>query len=85
MDILKNKTVIGADGALTVSTGGLSLSQIIKVSRQGEQKDYAGFVSLSTLDGSDWTYISHTKRIAFGSNFPFVGDEAIHIIYKITL
>lgn len=85
MDVLKYKTVVGVDAALSVSTGGLSLVQIIKVSRQGEQKDYAGLVSLSTLDGSDWTYISASKRISFGSNFPFIGAESVHIIYKVTL
>lgn len=84
MDELFYKTVIGVDGATNVSTGGLSLAQIIKVSRQGEQKDYAGLVSISSLDGTDWTYISHTKRISFGTSFPFVGDEVIHIIYKVT-
>lgn len=85
MDILKNKTVVGTDGNTTVSTGGLSLVQIIKVSRQGEQKDYAGLVAASTLDGSDWIYISPTKRISFGTNFPFLGNEIIHIIYKETV
>ena len=84
MDILKYKTVTGTDGATSVSTGGLSLAQIIKVSRQGEQKDYAGLVSISTLDGTDWAYISHTKRISFGTSFPFSGAEIIHIIYKVT-
>lgn len=84
MDELFYKTVTGSDGATSVSTGGLSLAQIIKVSRRGEQKDYAGFVSVSTLDGTDWTYISPTKRISFGTSFPFIGDEVIHIIYKVT-
>ena len=84
MDILKEKTVTGTDGATSVSSG-LSLAQIIKVSRNGDQKDYAGFVSVSTLDGTDWTYISPTKRISFGTNFPFSGSEVIHIIYKETL
>lgn len=84
MDVLKYKTVTGADAATSVSTGGLSLAQIIKVSRQGEQKDYAGLVAVSTLDGSDWTYLPVPKRISFGTNFPFVGSEIIHIIYKVT-
>ncbi len=85
MDVLKYKTVIGADGATSVSTGGLSLAQIIKVSRQGEQKDNAGFVAISTLDGSNWAYISVSKRISFGTSFPFLGNESIHIIYKVTI
>lgn len=84
-DILKYKTVTAIDGATSVSTGGLSLAQIIKVSRQGEQKDYVGLVAISTLDGSDWTYISVPKRISFGTSFPFIGSEVIHIIYKVTL
>lgn len=85
MDVLKYKTVTGSDGNTSVSTGGLNLAQIIKVSRQGDQKDYAGLVAVSTLDGTDWTYISVGKRISFGTNFPFVGSEVVHIIYKVTL
>ena len=66
MDILKSKTVTGFNGNTTVSTGGLALVQIIKVSRQGEQKDYGGGVgSLSTLNGSQWAYIPFSKRISF--------------------
>jgi len=83
MDILKSKTVIGSEGASTVNSG-LNVSKIIKVSRQGEQKDYSPFVSVSSLDGTDWTFISPTKRIAFGPSFPFAtGGETIHIIYKL--
>lgn len=85
MDLLRYKILVGTDGATSVSTGGISLAQIIKVSRAGEQKDYAGFVAISTLDGSDWTYISASKRISFGTNFPFAGAEVIHLIYKVTL
>ncbi len=85
MDILKSKTVIGSSGNSTVSTGGLSLAQIIKVSRQGEQKDYSGgLVALSDLDGTEWAYLSFVRRISFGTNFPFMGPEVIHIIYKVT-
>lgn len=83
-DTLLYKTVTGTDGNTTVGTG-LNLNKIIKVSRQGEQKDYAGFVALSTLDGSDWTYLSVGRRISFGTSFPFVGSETIHIIYKETI
>jgi hypothetical protein len=83
MAILFYKTVTGAAGSSTVNSG-LNVDKIIKVSRQGEQKDYSPFVSVSTLDGTDWTYISPTKRIAFGPSFPFAtGGETIHIIYKL--
>jgi hypothetical protein len=83
MDILKSKTVTGSEGGSTVNSG-LNVSKIIKVSRQGEQKDYSPFVSVSSLDGTDWTFISPTKRIAFGPSFPFAtGGETIHIIYKL--
>ena len=83
MDILKSKTVTGSEGSSTVNSG-LNVSKIIKVSRQGEQKDYSPFVSVSSLDGTDWTFISPTKRIAFGPSFPFAtGGETIHIIYKL--
>lgn len=85
MEVLKYKTVTATDGATSVSTGGLSLAQILKVSRSGEQKDYAGFVSISSLDGSDWAYLSVPKKISFGTSFPFVGAEVIHIIYKVTV
>ncbi len=85
MDVLKYKTVTGADGATSVSTGGLALAQIIKVSRQGEQKDKIPFLLLANLNGSNWTFINHNKRIFFGSSYPFVGSEEIHIIYKETL
>ena len=84
MDVLKYKTLTGADGNTTVSTG-LNLAQILKVSRSGEQKDYAGFVSFSALDGTDWTFITVGKRISFGTSFPFVGSEVIYIVYKVTL
>jgi len=78
-----SKTVTGTAGSNTVNSG-LNVDQIIKVSRQGEQKDYSPFVAVSTLDGTDWTYISATKRIAFGPIFPFqAGGETIHIIYTI--
>ena len=78
-----SKTVTGAAGSNTVNSG-LNVAQIIKVSRQGEQKDYSAFVSISSLDGTDWTYISPTKRISFGTSFPFAtGGETIHIIYTL--
>jgi hypothetical protein len=84
MDLLKYKTVTGTDGNASVGIG-INLAQVIKVSRAGEQKDYAGFISLSSLDGSDWTFLPTGKRISFGTNFPFVGNETIHIIYKVTI
>lgn len=83
-DILYYKTVTGTDGGTSVGVG-LPLNKIIKVSRQGEQKDYAGFVALSVLDGSDWTFLSVGRRISFGTNFPFMGSETIMIIYKETI
>lgn len=85
MDILKYKTVTGSDGATSVSTGGLSLAQIIKISRQGEQKDFGGLVLISTLNGSNWTYLPIGKRISFGTLFPFIGSEVVHIIYKVSV
>lgn len=84
MDILKYKTVTGTSGNNSVGIG-INLSQVIKISRQGEQKDYAGFVAISSLDGRNWTFITTGKRVSFGTNFPFVGSEVIHIIYKVTL
>jgi len=78
-----SKTVTGAAGSNTVNSG-LNLSQIIKVSRQGEQEDYARLVWVNTLNGNNWTYISPTKRIAFGPAYPFAsGGETIHIIYTL--
>ncbi len=82
MDILKSKTVTGYTGSNSVGAG-IPLANIIKVSRQGEQKDNAGLVSISSLNGSNWVFISPTKRIVFGSNYPFTEDELIHIIYKL--
>ena len=82
MDLLKSKTVVGSSGNTTVNTG-LSLSQVLGVFRQGEQKDYAPLVAVSTLDGTDWTWIP-PNRISFGTSFPFVGSESIRIIYKVT-
>lgn len=85
MDVLKYKTVTAVDGAVSVSTGGLNLNQIIKVSRQGEQKDWAGFVSISSLNGNQWVYLSVPKKITFGTSFPFIGAEKIYIMYKETI
>lgn len=84
MDVLKYKTVTGTDGNTTVAIG-INLAQVLKISRKGEQKDYAGLVALSTLDGSDWTFLSVGRRISFGTSFPFIGSEEIHILYKVTL
>jgi len=80
-DTLHYKTVIGTGNTVAV---GVNLAQIIKISRQGEQKDYNPFVALSILNGSDWTFITTGKRISFGTNFPMV-SETIHIIYKVTV
>ena len=77
------KTVTGANGSTTVNSG-LSLAQILGVFRQGEQKDYSPFVAISTLDGTDWTWVP-PNRISFGTSFPFVGAEKIRIIYKVTI
>lgn len=84
MDVLRYKTLTGLNGATSVSTG-LNLAQIIKVSRQGEQKDYAGFVGVSSLNGSNWTFLPVGRRVSFGTNFPFFGSEVIHIIYKVSI
>ena len=83
-DILKYKTVTGADGNSSVAVG-VNRIQILKVSRQGEQKDYAGFVAVGLLDGSNWTFLPVGRRISFGTSFPFVGSEVIDIIYKVTI
>ena len=83
MDLLRSKTVTGSDGSVSVNAG-LSVSQILGVFRQGEQKDYSPFVLLSSLDGSDWTFVM-PNRISFGSNFPMVAGEKIRIIYKVTV
>ena len=83
MDELRTKTVTSVSGGVSISVG-LNLSQILGVFKQGEQKDYAGFVLLSSLDGSDWTFIM-PNRISFGSNFPLVAGEKIRIIYKVTV
>lgn len=82
MDILKTKTVTGSGGNTTVNSG-LSHIQILGVFRQGEQKDDAGLVSISTLNGSNWAFVP-PNRISFGTSFPFVGSESIRIIYKVT-
>jgi hypothetical protein len=81
MDILKSKTVTGSAGYSTINSG-LSLDKIIKVSRQGEEKNYSGGL-IASLDGSNWAYVGPTKRIAFGTNYSFAEDELIHIIYKL--
>jgi len=77
------KTVTGLSGASTVHAG-VNLAQILKVSRQGDQKDFISFSLFASLNGSNWTFLSLTKRISFGSDFAFSGDEVIHIIYKVT-
>jgi hypothetical protein len=83
MDNVKYKTVTGTDGNLSVGIG-INRSQILKVSRQGMQKDDAGLVSLSSLDGSNFSFLTVGKRISFGTGFPLSGGEIIHIIYKVT-
>jgi hypothetical protein len=82
MDILKTKTVTGTSGNTSVSSG-LNHAQILGVFRAGEQKDDGGFVSLGSLDGSNWVFIL-PNRISFGTFFPFLGTESIRIIYKET-
>lgn len=84
MDELRYKTVTPSAGAVSFSVG-LSLAQIINISRQGEEKDYAGLVLLNTLNGSNYTFIA-PNRISFGTSYPIAtGGETIHIIYKVTL
>jgi hypothetical protein len=85
MVLLKYITVIGCDGGTTVNVG-LPKSQIIAVSRQGEEKDWMGPFLLSAFNGSNWAVVlGRPHRITFGANYPFVGDEVIHIIYKVTV
>jgi hypothetical protein len=83
-DILKYKTIDAVEGAVSVNSG-LPLAQIIKVARQGEQKDFTPFVNLSTMGGSEWTYYSVLKRIIFGAAFPFAAGEKIYIMYKVSV
>ena len=81
MDILKSKTVTGHDGGVMIPIM-MNRDKIIKVSRQGEQKDFTPFLSFGSMDGNQWSFISGgVKRIVF--KFPFVGEELIHIIYKL--
>jgi len=81
-DILYYKTVVGTEGNYIIHPG-LNLAQIIKVSRQGEQKDYKSLLS-GLPNGSQWTFITPTKRIVFDPTIPFAaGGETIHIIYKL--
>lgn len=83
-DRIKYKTINATAGATTIPTG-LNRSQILCVSRQGEQKDDAGIVSLGSLNGSNYVFITFNKRISFGTSYPFASGEVIHIIYKVTL
>ena len=83
MDILKTKTVTSVSGGLSVNVG-LSHAQILGVFKQGEQKDDAGFVSLSTLNGSNWSFIN-PNRISFGTSFALVAGEKIQVLYKVTI
>ena len=83
MDLLKSKTVTSVSGGVSVNVG-LNVSQILGVFKQGEQKDYSPFVLLSSLDGSDWTFVM-PNRISFGTSFPLVAGEKIRIIYKVTV
>lgn len=85
MDVLKYKTIIGSIGGSSIGSQGLSLAQIICVSRQGEQKDNISFVLLNSITGSQWYYHPVTKRIHFSPEFPFETTETIHIMYKVTL
>jgi len=85
MDILNYKLVTAVEGATSISTGGLNLSQLIKVARQGIQHDYTAFVNLSTMSGREWTFIAWSKRVVFNSEFPFVANEKIYLIYKTSI
>ena len=81
-DILHYKTVTSASGFFHV---GVPRSQIIKVSRQGEQKDYAGAFGLAVFNGSNWTFLPGSgNRLTFGSDYPGTTGEVIHIIYKVS-
>jgi hypothetical protein len=83
MDILKSKTLTGVTGAIFVPAG-MNQDKIIKVSRQGMQKDYISFLFFTSMTGSQWSFISGgVKRIVFGADFPLTEGEEIHIIYKI--
>ena len=84
MDILKSLTVTGLQGFSAVSSGGLSVGQIVAVHRQGVQFDKTSIISLPSSNRS-WAMFGAIKRIFFRSDTPFaVGGETIHIIYKVT-
>ena len=84
MDILKSKTVIGAEGFSAVSSGGLGVNEIVAVHRQGIQFDNTNILTLSASNRS-WAMFGAIKRIFFRSDTPFAtGGETIHIIYKVT-
>ena len=81
MDVLRYKTVTGLDGTSNVTTGGLNRDQIIKVSRQGIQHDYVSYL-LGSIGSREWAFFGYSRRVLFSTDFPFIGDEIIHIIYK---
>ena len=83
MDLLKSKTVTATSGLASVNIG-VSSAQTLGVFRYGEQKDKTTLISVSDLDGSNWTFVTPT-RISFGTSFPFIGAEKIRIIYKVTI
>ena len=84
MDVLKSKTVTGGAGLSTVSSGGLGLTQILSVHRQGIQYSYVTPILLETTSRA-WTMFGHVKRIIFQADTPFAsGGETIFIIYKVT-
>ena len=81
MDILRYKQVTLPAGSVSVSSGGVNLSQILKVARQGIQHDYIGLVGINSANRA-WSFVSHTKRVIFSTSFPALEDETIFIIYK---
>lgn len=78
---VKYKTVTGLDGGVFVIVG-VSKDQILKVSRQGIQKDYNNVLPYGSFTGNEYAFNHARKAITFGTNYPFLGDEDIHIIYK---
>lgn len=86
-DLLRYKTVNATEGATSVSVG-IKRNQILKICRNGEQKDEVNIIStpLSLMNGSQWVYLPGLlKRISFGTSYPFGQGEKIYIMYKVTI
>jgi hypothetical protein len=82
MDKVFYLTLTGTAGNNTIFTS-VNRAQILKVSRQGTQKDFKSL--LSGLPNTDqWSFTSPIKRIVFSPEVPFSAGEKIHIIYKVT-